>query len=458
MIPSVAYLIGVGGAGMSAIARYLLKVGCVVYGYDRVKTILTKELEKEGVIINHDLSSSSIPKAVKIESGKLLLITTPAIPSTHPHLTELTNSGHQAIKRAEFLGQITENKPTLSVAGTHGKTTTTAILAHILAGTENGCNAFIGGITANTKSNFYWSSKAKWTVVEADEFDRSFHELSPTHTVITSLDPDHLDIYGNEENFIEAFNVFVEKVKEKIIIHHEISSKINPGDNLETYGIEQPDLKLTHFASDIDSSANGLKFNLSLDNGKSVLKNLEVDMMGLHNLENVIAASALAYNAGVEKDVIKSRLSSFSGIYRRFQIHTNTPSSVYIDDYAHHPTELKKTIEAVRNHFPDRHLTVIFQPHLYSRTLDQQEGFCRELSKVDRLILLPIYAARENPIDGFNTQSLIEKISHPHAETSTINSILDNLKAHHVDVLLSVGAGDIDILVPSLKKWTSTYA
>jgi UDP-N-acetylmuramate--alanine ligase len=458
MMPSVAYLIGVGGAGMSAIARYLLKIGCEVYGYDRVKTTLTQELEKEGVIINHDLSLSSIPKAVMIEAGKLLLITTPAIPTRHPHLIEFLKFGHQPIKRAEFLGQITEDKPTLAVAGTHGKTTTTAILAHILAGTENGCNAFIGGISANTKSNFYWSSNAKWTVVEADEFDRSFHALSPTHAVITSLDPDHLDVYGNEENFIEAFNVFGEKVKEKLIIHHEISSKIKRRDNLETYGIEQQDIQLTHFASNIDTSVSGLKFDLSLNNGESVLKNIAVNMMGLHNLENVTAAAALAYNAGVQKEIIKSRLSSFSGIYRRFQIHTNTPSSVYIDDYAHHPTELKKTIEAVRSHFPNRHLTVIFQPHLYSRTKDQQEGFCRELSKVDRLILLPIYAARENPIDGFNTQSLIEKISHPHAETSTKNSILVNLKAHHVDVLLSVGAGDIDILVPSLKKWTSTYA
>jgi UDP-N-acetylmuramate--alanine ligase len=458
MDSSVAYLIGVGGAGMSAIARYLLKNGYEVYGYDRVKTQLTIELEQEGVIINYEFSSSSIPKAVMIESGELLLITTPAIPSSHPHLTYLQNAGHKAIKRSEFLGQITENKPTLGIAGTHGKTTITAILAHILDGTENGCNAFIGGVSANTKSNLYWSRNAKWTVVEADEFDRSFHELSPTHAVITSLDPDHLDIYGNEESFIEAFEIFADKVKEKLIVHHEIAQKFLEKTNLETYGIEQQGIKFTHFASQIGLSSSGLKFDLNLNNGLSILKNIEVNMMGLHNLENVIAASALAYNAGVQMETIKSQLSSFSGIYRRFQIHTNTQTSVYIDDYAHHPTELKKTIEAVREHFPDRHLTVIFQPHLYSRTQDQQEGFRIELNKVDRLILLPIYAARENPIDGFNTQSLFEKISHPHAETSTKNSIFDNLKGHHVDVLLSVGAGDIDLLVPSLKKWTSMYA
>ena len=458
MDSSVAYLIGVGGAGMSAIARYLLKNGYEVYGYDRVKTQLTIELEQEGVIINYEFSSSSIPKAVMIESGELLLITTPAIPSSHPHLTYLQNAGHKAIKRSEFLGQITENKPTLGIAGTHGKTTITAILAHILDGTENGCNAFIGGVSANTKSNLYWSRNAKWTVVEADEFDRSFHELSPTHAVITSLDPDHLDIYGNEESFIEAFEIFADKVKEKLIVHHEIAQKFLEKTNLETYGIEQKGIEFTHIASQIGLSSSGLKFDLNLNNGLSILKNIEVNMMGLHNLENVIAASALAYNAGVQMETIKSQLSSFSGIYRRFQIHTNTQTSVYIDDYAHHPTELKKTIEAVREHFPDRHLTVIFQPHLYSRTQDQQEGFRIELNKVDRLILLPIYAARENPIDGFNTQSLFEKISHPHAETSTKNSIFDNLKGHHVDVLLSVGAGDIDLLVPSLKKWTSMYA
>ena len=458
MNPSVAYLIGVGGAGMSAIARYLLKSGCEVYGYDKVKTILTQELEREGVHVNYEFSLSGIPEAVKIESGKLLLITTPAIPSSHPHLIHLKDAGHKAIKRSEFLGQITENKPTLAIAGTHGKTTITAILAHIIAGTENGCNAFIGGISANTKSNFYWSSKAKWSVVEADEFDRSFHSLSPTHAVITSLDPDHLDIYGNEERFVEAFEIFADKVKEKLIVSHEIAQKFVKRTNLETYGIEQSGLQLTHSASQIDWSSSGLKFDLNLNNKESVVKNISVNMMGLHNLENVIAASALAYNAGVRMETIKTRLASFSGIYRRFQIHTNTSTSVYIDDYAHHPTELKKTIEAVRTHFPGRHLTVIFQPHLYSRTQDQQEGFRIELNKADRLILLPIYAARENQIEGFNTQSLFEKISHPHAETSTKNSIFDNLKGHQVDVLLSVGAGDIDLLVPSLKKWSSTYA
>jgi UDP-N-acetylmuramate--alanine ligase len=458
MIPSVAYLIGVGGAGMSAIARYLLKNGCEVYGYDRAKTSLTEKLEQEGVHVNYALSLTAIPEAVRIKSGKLLLIITPAISSSHPHLIHLKKAGHNAIKRSEFLGQITENKPTLAIAGTHGKTTITAILAHILAGTENGCNAFIGGISANTKSNFYWSSKAKWTVVEADEFDRSFHSLSPTHAVITSLDPDHLDIYGNEERFVEAFEIFADKVKEKLIVCHEIAQKFGDRTNLETYGIEQTGLQLTHSASQIDWSSSGLKFDLNLNHKESVLKNIAVNMMGLHNLENVIAASALAYNAGATLETIKTRLGSFSGIYRRFQIHTNTSTSVYIDDYAHHPTELKKTIEAVRTHFPGRHLTVIFQPHLYSRTQDQQEGFRVELNQADRLILLPIYAARENQIDGFNTQSLFEKISHPHAETSTKNSIFDNLKGHPVDVLLTVGAGDIDLLVPSLKKWSLKYA
>ena len=458
MIPSVAYLIGVGGAGMSAIARYLIKNGCKVYGYDKVKTTLTMALEREGVHVNYEHSVNAIPEDVQIEAGKLLLITTPAIPATHPHIIHLKEAGHKPIKRSEFLGQITKNKPTLAVAGTHGKTTITALLAHIVAGTENGCNAFIGGVSANTKSNFYWSSKAKWTVVEADEFDRSFHSLSPTHAVITSLDPDHLDIYGNEARFVEAFEIFADKVTEKLIVCHEIAQKFDKRTNLETYGIEKSDLKLTHSASQIVGSSSGLKFDLNLNNKETILKNISVNMMGLHNLENIIAASALAYNAGVGIDLIKARLASFAGIYRRFQIHTHSSTSVYIDDYAHHPTELKKTIEAVRTHFPDRHLTVIFQPHLFSRTQDQQEGFRIELNKADRLILLPIYAARENEIDGFNTQSLFEKISHPHAETSTKNSIFDNLKRHQVDVLLSVGAGDIDLLVPSLKKWTSTYA
>jgi UDP-N-acetylmuramate--alanine ligase len=274
--------------------------------------------------------------------------------------------------------------------------------------------------------------------------------------VITSIDPDHLDIYGSESNFIEAFKVFASQVKEKLVIHHSIANTFKDLQNIETYGLE--DSSLEHYATDLSQTRSGSSFTLSLGNGELVIPDVKVDLMGKHNLENIVAAAALAYLSGVKKEVISSRINSFKGIYRRFQIHLNSEFKVYIDDYAHHPTELKKTIEAVRTHFPSKHLTVIFQPHLYSRTLDQMEGFVHELRKPDRLILLPIYAARENPIPGFNTQSLFEKISHPHGKTSTKNSILDNLKAHPVEILLTVGAGDISQIVPKIKKWMTMKA
>ncbi|PCJ82659.1 MAG: UDP-N-acetylmuramate--L-alanine ligase [Bacteroidetes bacterium] len=456
--PRIAYFLGVGGAGMSALARYYLKEGVKVYGYDKTETALTETLIEEGVSITYDDSIHSIPKEIGVEIGELLLVITPAIPSNHPHLLELIKIGHTPIKRAEILGRITQSRPTLAIAGTHGKTTTTAILAHIMAGTSKGCNAFIGGIAASIKSNLYWSEHAEWTIVEADEFDRSFHALHPTHAVITSLDPDHLDIYGDENSFIKAFKIFSSQVKDIAIVHHEIFNHFKDLKNIETYGIKVGDKEITHFPSEIKRIDVGYEFTLNLSNGEEVVEKITTNMMGLHNLENTIAAAALAHKAGVSSNIIKERIATFEGIYRRFQIHIKTEKRVYIDDYAHHPTELKKTIQAVREHFPGRHLTVIFQPHLFSRTKDQEEGFCKELRKVDRLILLPIYAARENPMPGFNTQSLFEKISHPHANTSTINSIFDTLKAHPVDVLLSVGAGDIDLLVSDLKKWTSMDA
>ena len=454
MSTKVAYFIGVGGAGMSSIAMFLNKTGWKVYGYDKVKTPLTDNLIQEGIIINFDSSEKSIPDDVKVNG--LLLVTTPAINSHHPHLVALNKMGHKSIKRSELLGQIINSGSTLAIAGTHGKTTTTALLAHIMDGTPNRCNAFIGGVSAETNSNLYYSSKAKWTAVEADEFDRSFHSLHPTHSVITSIDPDHLDIYGTEEKFIEAFKIYASQVKKTIVAHHTITKPFSGFKNIETYGIDNQELN--HFATDLSQTDSGTLFSLSLGNGNVEIQNVRVNLMGKHNLENVVAAAALAYLAGAEKEVIRSRIESFKGIYRRFQIHVNTESKVYIDDYAHHPTELRKTIQAVKKHFPEKHLTVIFQPHLYSRTLDQMDGFASELREVDRLILLPIYAARENPIPGFNTQSLFEKISHPYGKTSTKNSILDTLKAHPVEILLTAGAGDISTLVPNLKKWMNMKA
>lgn len=451
-----AYFIGIGGAGMSALARFLHRNGTSVSGYDRVRSRLCEKLEEEGILITYDDSIDSIPESIiSAPSNEVLIVFTPAIPDTHPQLQHFKTGGYELIKRAKLLGEIAPAESTLAVAGTHGKTTASCILAHILSGTEAGCNAFLGGIAAAHKSNLYTSEKALWTVVEADEFDRSFHHLSPTHSIITSTDPDHLDVYGTEEKFIEAFDIYRSKVSSKTIAAAGVT---NLDGISEFYGTSPSSdtPNLTHFATDIAPHPTGITCTISLGAGSMVIPNIDLPMYGAHNLENAVGAAALAYYSGATAAEIAHGLSTFPGVYRRFQIHTNTPDLVYIDDYAHHPTEIKKAIEGVRNHFPGRHLTVIFQPHLYSRTADQLEGFCEELSKSDSLILLPIYPARELPIEGVNTQLILNNISHPHAKMSTINSIFENLKVESLDVILTLGAGDIDTLVPALCEFTAS--
>ena len=448
-----AYFIGIGGAGMSALARYLNKEGLSVRGYDKVKTMLTDFLQIEGMEINFEDEIHSIPKdVIEANPEDLLLVYTPAIPEDHKQLTHLKSLGHRAVKRAELLGKITSNKKSLAIAGTHGKTSTTAILAHILDGSPKGCNAFLGGIAGANNSNLYQSPHAEWTVVEADEFDRSFHHLYPTHGLITSLDPDHLDIYGTPEKFNVGFRIFQSQITGKTLVASHIKSEF---EGVETYGFEHG---CDYLAYDIEHKTTGIFCSLSFNKGSTKIESINLPLFGEHNLENAVGASALAHIAGVSSDIIKNQLESFPGIYRRFQIHVNSPDKVYIDDYAHHPTEIAKTIEAVREHFPGRHLTTIFQPHLYSRTKDQLEGFCKELAKSDRVILLPIYPAREEPIEGVNTQLILNNISGTHAELSTINSIFENLKAYSVDVVLTLGAGDIDTIVPKMKEFTSMDA
>lgn len=444
-----AYFIGIGGAGMSALARFLHQQGYQVSGYDRVRSRLCEKLEEEGLKINYD---DTIDSVVELDRNDTLVVYTPAIPSTHKQLSYFKNEGFELIKRAQLLGQITPHQGTLAVAGTHGKTTASCILAHILNGTSNGCNAFLGGIAAATNSNLYSSPSAEWTVVEADEFDRSFHHLAPTHSIVTSTDPDHLDIYQTEENFLEAFEIFAGKVSGKTIAARGVK---NLGAADEYYGIGAGELE--HFAFDIEHHSMGQKCKISLGGGEMILENIDLPMYGGHNLENAVGAAALAYYAGATAKEITNGLNTFPGVYRRFQIHTNTPEVTYIDDYAHHPTEIKRAIEGVRNHFPNKKLIVIFQPHLYSRTADQLSGFCEELAKADELILLPIYPARELPIEGVNTQLILNNISHPGAKLSTKNSIFENLKVDSPCVILSLGAGDIDQLIPALCEFTASY-
>ena len=434
---------------MSALARFLNQQGCQVSGYDRVRSRLCEQLEDEGVRINYKDTLDSI---IDLDKNDTLVVYTPAIPKTHQQLSYFQEEGFELIKRAKLLGQITPSQGILAISGTHGKTTASCILAHILNGTSKGCNAFLGGIAVATNSNLYSSSSAEWTVIEADEFDRSFHHLAPTHSIVTSTDPDHLDVYQTEEKFLEAFEMFAGKVSGKTIAANGVKNLASVD---EYYGIGSGELE--HFAFEIEHHSKGQKCKISLGGGQMILGNIDLPMFGGHNLENAVGAAALAFYAGANAEEITNGLNTFPGVYRRFQIHTNTPAITYIDDYAHHPTEIKKAIEGVRNHFPEKKLIVIFQPHLYSRTTDQLTGFCEELSQADELILLPIYPARELPIEGVNTQLILNNISHPSAKLSTKNSIFENLKVDSPCVILSLGAGDIDQLIPALCEFTASY-
>lgn len=433
---------------MSALARYLHAQGWEVAGYDRTSTPLTDELQREGMSVAFAAGPESLP-AGWADAPPPLVIYTPAVPEDLP-LRQYLARKTKLYKRSELLGSITRSHPTLAVAGTHGKTTTTTLLAHLLA---DRCNAFLGGISAATGRNLHLSEGAEWTVVEADEFDRSFWQLFPSHAAITSLDADHLDIYGTDAAFEEGFQRFASQTQSSLLLHHSIAARFQPAIPFSTYGIEEGELH----AVEVRQTEGTTEFTLVLANGARI-EGMRLPMPGLHNLENALAASGLALRAGLSPDDLKSRMASFQGIHRRFQYHIRSESTVYIDDYAHHPVELKRTLEAVRWTHPGRPVTAIFQPHLFSRTRDHLDAFAAVLSTVDHLILLPIYPARELPIPGIDSQSLFEKISGPTKVLVPAERIFDCLKSIPSQVVLTLGAGDIDRWVNPLKEWLLAQA
>jgi UDP-N-acetylmuramate--alanine ligase len=441
------YFIGIGGIGMSALARYFHSKGVKISGYDKTETSLTKELAATGIEIHYEEKIDLIPK----EAG--LVVYTPAIPKEHKELLYYQQNGYKVVKRSDVLQMISAGSFNICIAGTHGKTTITTMVAHLLRHSGYGCNAFLGGISVNYGTNF-WSHEKNVCVIEADEYDRSFLKLSPDVAIITSMDADHLDIYGTAEEMEKTFI--------------EFSSRLKPGGLLlSKQGLKrEKELKANrHLTYSLQNeSADVYAENIKIENGSydfdvlmkdNRLENVQLNMGGMHNVENIIAAIAVASSLGIENDKIKAAVEAFRGVKRRFEYIIKTKQMVLIDDYAHHPEELRSLLNGAKSLFRERKCTIIFQPHLYTRTRDLADGFAAVLDLADETILLPIYPARELPIDGVSSQMVLDKMKSNHKRVMTKDELMNwlehdfkkNVNKEFGELLIMAGAGDIDTML-----------
>ena len=439
------YFLGIGGIGMSALARYFKFKGYDVSGYDRTPSELTGELEKEGIRIHYTDDVSAIPA----DKEKTLVIYTPAIPSDLKEFRFVTGNGYQVVKRSKALGEITDGQTCLAVSGTHGKTTTSTFIAHILTEAGDGCSAFLGGISKNYGTNLLMS-RTDTVVAEADEFDRSFLQLHPSIAVITAMDADHLDIYGDLEHVQEAFRQFASQVSGTIIL--KLGLPVNgkdTGAEIMTYHLNDPDADFHGRNIRLDDTGH-YTFDLVHPDGE--LKDIRVGAPGMVNVENCIAAAAVCLTYGIDAGKMRKAAESFSGVRRRLDMHINTPELTYIDDYAHHPEELATAIASIRGIFPGRRLTAVFQPHLYTRTRDLADGFAKSLSEVDKLILLDIYPAREEPIPGVSSEMIFDKVTAPEKVLLKKEELMGYLDDEEVDVLATFGAGNIDRFIEPITE------
>lgn len=439
------YFLGVGGIGMSALARYFLAQGCKVSGYDKTKTKLTEQLCAEGVAIHYEEDENKIPVEIFHQINQAIVVYTPAIPKNHKEWLFLQEKNIKCYKRSEILGFISQKYFTIAVAGTHGKTTTSSMIAHVLNQSGVKCNAFLGGISLNFNSNLLLHPEAEMVVVEADEFDRSFLTLTPNIAVVTSLDADHLDVYSNKQQMDNAYKEFVQRINPNgVLITKQAYRTALDAERLKvlTYSIEQK----ADFSMVSKKAVDG-NFSVALQTPSEKVNELLIGLPGIHNIENGIAAYAVAKELGIDTDLIIKALASYRGVKRRFEFHVKTTDLVYIDDYAHHPTELSFTINSIKELFPNKKITGIFQPHLYSRTRDFADDFAQSLSLLDELILLEIYPARELPIKGVSAEMLLEKVTITNKQLVPINEVLNYVENHQPQVLVTLGAGDIDTLV-----------
>lgn len=442
----IIYFLGIGGIGMSALARYFLAKGYQVHGYDRTTTTLTSNLEKEGMIIHYHEDPSLIP----VETG--LVVYTPAIPASNNELQFLRKSGARMMKRAEVLGMLSSEYQTIACAGTHGKTTISTMVAHLMQQSHVGCQAFLGGISRNFDSNLVISETSPFMVAEADEYDRSFLQLHPHIAIISSIDSDHLDIYGNLAAVHEAFSSFTGNIVSPgslIMKKGLILPLLTPEDcKVYSYAVNE---EADFYASNLSLEENLYHFDFNYLNGK--INNLVLGIPGLYNVENAVAALSAAMLAGVTPEELSQGLASFKGVKRRFDIRLHKNEVVYIDDYAHHPEEIKACISSARAMFPGLKLTGIFQPHLFTRTRDFAIEFAESLSLLDEVLLLPIYPARELPIPGVDSQMLLNLISQGNKHLVEMADIPGYFTDKNTEILITMGAGDIDTLVEPIENF-----
>ncbi|HPA87532.1 MAG TPA: UDP-N-acetylmuramate--L-alanine ligase [Bacteroidales bacterium] len=445
------YFIGIGGIGMSALALYFMYGGYNVAGYDRTSSPVTGMLSGNGCEISFTDNAGTIPPFFRdpLTREKILIIYTPAIPAENRIISFFRSGGYRLYKRSELLGEISSHTETLAIAGTHGKTTVSTMTAHILRQSHVGCSAFLGGISKNYNTNLL-VGEGKYTVMEADEFDRSFHRLTPAMAVVTSADADHLDIYGDHREMIKAYDEFCMKIKPggRLFLNSAVKNVITvPGHVTSfTYGSAK---NADYRYSDVRHLREYYTFDLHSPEMK--IHKIDFPFPGIINIENLTAAIAMAINCGVSEDEIRKAALLFQGVRRRFDIRINRPGLVYIDDYAHHPEEIRAFILSVKEYFRGRKITGIFQPHLYSRTRDHAEGFARILDQLDRTILLPVYPAREKPIPGVSSELIYEMMKSPSKSMMRMEDIPSGLAASELDILLTIGAGDIDTLVEPIE-------
>jgi UDP-N-acetylmuramate--alanine ligase len=440
------YFVGIGGIGMSALALYFVKGGYKVAGYDRTLGSITDSLSLAGCDITCEDSAAAIPAFFSdlTRKDRILAVYTPAIPAGNKVLSFFRDNGYQLVKRSEVLGEISRHTDTLAVAGTHGKTTVSTMIAHLLKQSSVDCSAFLGGISKNYSSNLLLGD-SRYTVIEADEFDRSFHRLNPLMAVVTSLDADHLDIYGTHAAMIEAYNIFVGKIRKggKLVVSSRIREQIivPEGVSCFTYGTDPGS---DYYSFNIEHRHDYYSFSMRTPDG--TFEDLHFTYPGIINIENITAASAIALMCGVTEHELRKGIILFQGVRRRFDIRVNVPGLAYVDDYAHHPEEINACVRSVREFFRGRRITGIFQPHLFSRTRDHADGFAKILDELDEVILLPVYPARELPIPGVSSEMIFDRMTCRNKRMLTKEDIPDKLDIDAIDVLVTIGAGDIDTL------------
>lgn len=444
------YFIGAGGIGMSAIARYFIHKGMVVAGYDKTPSELTRRLEKEGMLIHYEESVDEIPHACK-KPASTLVVYTPAIPADHKELTFFREGEFEIEKRAQVLGTLTRTHKGLCVAGTHGKTTTSTMCAHIMHQSQQDCNAFLGGISKNYGTNYILSDKSDFVVIEADEFDRSFHWLRPWMSVITSTDPDHLDIYGTKEAYLESFRHYTELIQPggALILHKnlEMQQHVQEGVHVYEYSLDEGDFHAENIK--IENGEITFDFISPVECVRNVMLGQPVPI----NIENGVAAMAMAQLNGCTAEELRYGMKTYAGVDRRFDFKIKNDRHVFLSDYAHHPKEIYQSAKSIRELYKDRKITAIFQPHLYTRTRDFYQDFANSLSLLDEVILCDIYPAREKPIEGVTSKLIYDNLK-PGVEKSMIHKedVLDLVKSRDFDVLLVLGAGDLDNYVPQIAK------